>query len=258
MKPEENTEKMSLENSIKDVIQQKLSDGTVEKIIAEQFEKGMNVAIGDLFGHFGSMQKVIKEKIEGIMVPAISRYDFSNHLIKLDSILTEIINSTALVDNKKLLENFKDLMIEDEKHKVIKVSELFGMWCNYVSENIDTDGLEVNFDDSPSYEYVEVTMVVEHAEGRSWSDIKRANIIFECQHDEQTNFIIPISNWSKIDADKWDIDLKIGSDIDSLRYLSSFEVFLLKLKRGLCRIVLDEEEMETEVSPEAEPEADYR
>ncbi|WP_304508954.1 hypothetical protein [Anaerotignum sp.] len=248
---------MNLEESIKDVIQQKLSDGTIEKIIAEKLESGVSNAMEKLFRSYGDVGEVIEKKIKEIMIPAIERHDFSAHLIKLDSILTEIVNSTALVDNKKLLENFKELMIEDESRRVIKVSELFGMWCNYVAKEVETNGLEVVFDDGPSYEYVDVTMVVEHEEGRGWSDIKKANIIFECEHDENMNFLIPISNWSRFDGEKWDIDFKLGSDIESLRHMSGFEVTLLKLKRGFCKIVLDEEEMEESVSPEAEPEADW-
>ncbi len=248
---------MNLEESIKGVLQEKLSDGTLEKIVAEQFEKGMTTAISNLVGHFGSVNKAIEKKVEEIMIPAIDRHDFSTHLVKLDSILSDIINSTALVDNKKLLGNFKELMIEDESRRVIKVSELFGMWCNFVSKEVETNGLEVVFDDGPSYEDVEVTMTVEHEEGRSWSDLKKANIIFECEHDEKMSVLIPISNWAKFDGGKWDMDSKQPADINSLRYMSSFEVLLLKLKRGFCKIQLDIKEMEECVSPEAEPEADY-
>ncbi|KXL54412.1 hypothetical protein CLNEO_05180 [Anaerotignum neopropionicum] len=249
---------MNLEESIKSITEQKLSDGTIEKIISEQFEKGVNTAVSDLLGHYGAVNKVIKAKVEEIMVPALERYDFSSYLVKLDSVLTEIINSTALVENKKLLENFKELMIEDERIKAIKVSELFGKWCNYVAAEVETSGLEVNCEDGePSYENVEVTMTVEHEEGRAWSDLKKANIIFECEHDEKMNVLIPIHNWEKYDGNGWDIELKIDPDINNLRYLNSFEILLLKLKRGFCKIVLDEEEMEEEVSPEAEPEADW-
>lgn len=246
---------MNLEDSVKDVIQQKLSDGTIEKIIEEKMEKGISEAMGDLFRSYGDVGEVIKKKVKEVMVPAIEKHDFSDHIVKLDTVLTEIVNSTALVENKKLLENFKELMIEDETKKVIKVSELFGEWCNYVAKEVDTDGLAVEFDDGPSYEGVDVTMVVEHGEGREWSRFENANIVFECEHDDKMNILIPISKWTG--DKKWNIGYKQEATLDNLKYLNKFEVFVLKLKRMFCELELDEEEIEESVSPESEPEASF-
>jgi len=248
---------MNLEDSVKDVIQQKLTDGTIEKIIAAKLEKGINDAMDDLFRSYGEIGKAIKGKVKAVMIPAIETYDFSNYIVKLDTVLTEIVNSTALIENKKLLENFKELMIEDNTKKIIKVSELFGKWCNYVAKEVDTDGLNVEFDDEPSYEDVDVTMTIEHEEGREWSNFQKANIIFECEHDEKMNILIPISRWTDIDGETWDTDFKQEPTINSLKYLSDFEIFLIKLKRNFCRIELDEETIEDDITPEAEPEATF-
>lgn len=248
---------MNLENSVKSVIEEKLNDGTVERIIAEKFEKGLDDAIGNLFRTYGDINELIKDKVKAVLVPSIENRDFSDYVVKLDDVLTKIVNSTVLVDNKTLLSNFKELMVEDERKKVIKVSEIFTQWCEYVAEKVDTDGLKVDYDDEPSYEYVNVTMVVEHEEGRTWSDFERANIIFECEHDEKMNFIIPISRWKKYDADKWSIDLVTSPVITNLKYMSSFEVFMLKLNRMLTKIELDEEEIEEDIKPEAQPEVSW-
>lgn len=248
---------MNLENSVKSVIEEKLNDGTVERIIAEKFEKGLDDAIGSLFGIYGDISELIKDKVKTVLVPAIENRDFSDYVVKLDAVLTQIVNSTVLVDNKTLLSNFKELMIEDKKKRVIKVSEIFQEWCNYVAKEVETDGLEVICDDEPSYEDVNVTMVVEHEEGRAWSDLKKANIFFECEHDETMNFSIPISKWGKFDEGNWTIDLVISPDISNWRYMSSFEIFLLKLKRMFIKIELDEEEIEEYVEPEAQPEINW-
>lgn len=243
---------MNLDENMRTVIEKKLSDSNFEKIIADQLEQCVSGIIKDLLREYGDVGEVIKKKIKDVMLPAIERHDFTDYVVKLDTVLTEIVNNTALVENRKLLENFKYLMIEDGA-KTIKASELFKRWCNYVSENVETAGLEVNFDDGSSYESVAVSMVVEQAEGRSWSDIHKASIIFECPHDETMNVLLPISNWTTIDGNNWSIDYKQTADIDTLRYLSSFEVFLLRLKRGFCKIELDVCEIEEEVIPVEEP-----
>ena len=247
---------MNLEESIKDVIQSKLSDGTIEKIISDKLEKGINDAMDDLFRSYGDIGKVIKDKAKEVMIPAIENHDFSDHIVKLDTILTEIVNKTALTENQKLLENFKELMLEEDM-KVIKSSELFERYCKYVAANVDTSKLEVYTDDTPTYEAVHCTMEIEYEERRSWSDFEKANIVFECEEDEEMNFIIPISRWQKFDGDNWDIDYKTSPVIESLRYMKDFEIFLAKLKRCFCKLVIDDSSEDDYVTPEAEPEVTF-
>lgn len=246
---------MNLEESIKDVIQTKLSDGTIEKIISEKLEKGINDAMDDLFRSYGDVGKVIKAKATEVLVPAIEIHDFADHIVKLDTVLTEIVNKTSLTENQKLLENFKELMIEDEEKKIINTSELFERYCKYVAANVDTSDLEVEREDGdPYYESVHCTMEVEYEEGHSWSDFKKANVVFECEEDEQMNFILPISRWDRYDEpNKWDMDYKSNPTLDSLRFLSDFEVLLTKLKRCFCKLVVDKQYEDDYVTPDAEP-----
>lgn len=247
---------MNLEESISGVIQKKLSDGTIEDIIAAKLEKGINEAMDDLFRSYGDVGKVIKEKVASVMVPAIEGHDFSDYLIKLDTILTEILNNTSIPDNRKILENFKTLMIEDTT-KCIAASELFKRWCDYVAENVSTRNLEVYFEDGPTYEPVDCSMHIEYEKGYSWSSFENAKIIFECLQDEEMNFCIPISRRKKLDGDNWDIDYKEDPTINSLRFVSDFEIILLKLKRSFCKLMIDDEDIEEEIEPEAEPEASF-
>lgn len=141
---------MNLENGIKDVISKKLEDGIIEKLIGEQLEKGIVKALGDILGNYGDVTKIIKEKITSVMVPYLEKYDYSKYLVKLDTILVDVLKSSAL-ENKNLLTNFKELMVVDEVKKSIKTSELFEIRGNYVKENVETSELEVEYDDGPSY-----------------------------------------------------------------------------------------------------------
>lgn len=77
---------MSLENSIKDVIANKLEDGTVEKLVSEQLEKGVTNALDNLFRSYGDITKVIEEKVKSVMVPYLVSYDYSQYIVKLDSV----------------------------------------------------------------------------------------------------------------------------------------------------------------------------
>jgi hypothetical protein len=246
---------MSIENKVKDVIAQKLEEGIIEKLVAENLEKGINKALENLMGNYGDVTKVIQDKIKEVMVGYLSSYDYSKYIIKLDHVLTEILNNTAL-DHKKMLENFKELMVSQELPKVVKVSDIFEEFKKYVAKNVDTSNLEVDTDDTPRYKDVAVTMEVEHEEKRSWSssDFQAAKVIFECDKDEKVNREIRLSKFMKY---PWHLRVEIDSSLDSLRHLDEFSIYLLKLKQGGVDIEIDSEFLEDEVEPEAEPEATF-
>lgn len=243
---------MNLENSIKDTIAKKLEDGTVEKLISEQLEKGINKVLESLLGHYGDVNKVIEEKIKSVMVPYLEGYDYSEYIIKLDTVLVEILQNTAL-GNKKILENFKHLA-SYEKVEEIKISEIFEKWKDYVSKEIDTSNLEIDYDDGVSYEYPEVTLEVEYEEDRDWSSFKNAKIIFECEKDEEMNVEIRISKFMDYD---WTITSQSIQDISSLRHLNEFSIFLMNLAQSGTKIIIDVEYENDEVEVEAEPEASF-
>lgn len=247
---------MSLENSIKDVIAKKLEDGTVEKLIEQQFEKGVANALDSLFRSYGDVTKVIEEKVKSVMIPYLETYDYSEYIVKLDSVLVDVLKSSAL-ENKRLLQNFKDLMITEEL-KTIKVTELYERWMKYVAINVDTNGLKVCFEDGPpTYESVEVSFEVDYNEERSWSEMKHAVLVFECERDDNLNYEMKISSWPKYDKGQWTIDNKSVHDINSLRSLDEFALFLMKLQQNGTKLILDSNGDSDEVEPEAEPEASF-
>jgi len=246
---------MNLEASIKDVIGKKLQDGTVEKLIEEQVERGIEKALKDLFGSFGDVNKVIEQQLKSVMVPYLEKYDYSEYITKLDSVLVDVLQSSSL-ENKKMLENFKELMTP-ETEKSIKVTDLFDRWKKYVSENIDTDDLDIDYDDGPTYEYVDVSLEVEYSEERSWSSFEHAIIVFECEHDEKMNIQVPIHRWEKFDKEEWTIDYKSPHDLGSLKNINELEVFLMKMNQNRTKIILDEDMVHDDVLPEKEPEASF-
>lgn len=248
-------EKVSIENSIKDVITQKLEDGMIEKLIAEQLENGVKNALKDLLGSYGDVTKIIKDKVKSVMIPYLESYDYSEYITKLDNVLVEVLQNTT-VDNKKLLTNFKELMIED-KMETVKVTELFDIWIKRVAKNVETDGLEIDYDDEPSYECVNVRFEVQEDEGRDWSSFKYATLFFECDHDKEMNFAIRLSRYTKSSREGWNIEYKRTHEISSLRYINEFEVLLMKLTQNGTRLILDSEWEEDEVRPEKEPEVSF-
>lgn len=249
---------MNLENSIKDVISKKMQDGTVEKIVEKELVNGVTNAVGNLFRSYGDLTKIIEEKVKSVMIPYLETYDYSEYIIKLDSVLVEVLKSSAL-ENKRLLENFKELMTEEEPDKTIKLSDIFESWKKQVAKEIETDDLNIDYDsDEPTYENVEVSFEVIIDESPSWSSIERATVVFECEHDEKVNTEFRIIRSKDVDGEAWTItyDHPIYN-INSLRHLNEFDIFLMKIRQNFTKIILDDKFGEDVVTPEAMPELSY-
>lgn len=239
---------MNIENEIKSVIETKLQEGIIEQLVAENLEKGINTALSHLMGSYGDVTKIIESKIKEVMVEQLSRYDYSKYITKLDYVLTEILKNTVL-DNKKILENFKEFMVDTEIPRNIKVTDIFEEYCKYVAENVDTSDLEVDTDDEPAYEHVEVTFKVIEHEKSSRSSYTDYTLVFECEKDESMNFEIKLNRWRN--GKYCHILGDSACDIQSLRYMNDFKIFLLKLKQKAVCIEIDSDSGEEEVQPEA-------
>ena len=246
---------MDFEQKIMSVLNEKMNDGTVEKIIEEKLKKGISEALDNVFGYRGEVKEAIESKIKEVIVPVIERHDFNQYMVKLDSLLTEIVNGTNLNDNKRILENFKSLM-KDQEYKEIELSNVFEKYCEHVAKNVDTGNLDADCEDGePYYQNVTARMEVEH-EDKGWfkSSFDDCIVKFICEEDEDLNCQIKL--YKKDKEHKWDI-LKSGNaiDINSLKYVSDFEIFLSVLKRGFVKIILDTESEENyDIEPEEKPE----
>ena len=245
----------SFEQKITNVVNEKLNDGTVEKLVEQYIEKGISEALGSVFSWSGEGKKLIEKKLNETIVPVIERHDFNQYLIKMDAALTEIINATVLADNKRILENFKELMKEPET-KEIKLSDIFERYCQHVAENISTEDLEAYCEDGdPYYEHVSASMEVEH-EDKGWfkSSFNDCIVKFTCEKDEDLNCQIKL--YKRTDNENWKFYCYGDSiDINSLRNLSDFEVFLMTLNRGFVNIIMDEEiDYDDDIEPEEKPE----
>ena len=239
---------MNIEQEVQSVIEKKLEDGTIAKAIEEEFEKSIKNSVDDLFSRYGDVTKVLKKKIEEVMVERIESRDFSRYLVKFDTLLNEFIEKAA-GENLKLAENFKGLLLEEPIEK-IDLSVIYNKWKKHVAENVETDGLDT--DSYSSYEAVEVKMKVEVEEERSWSSFRYATVYFECEHDEEMNLAIRLSCYKE----KWDIlHHGRGVNIRSLRGLGELEIFLMRLSQDDTEIVLDIDDEWDEVIPVKEPES---
>lgn len=246
-----------MKNEILKIAGEVLTDEDVNEIIKEKFKDAVRDACDRAFG-WGDIKRSIEKKIEEVMIPYIEGRDFSEFLPKLDTVLTEIVNSDNCIGEKKIIENFQFLMTEPE-YKEIKLTDIFKKWINYCESKIDTYGLEICYDDGISYCPVECTMEFNEDENRSWSAFKYADVAFQNEHDENLNVEIRLCKYdgSTREDEGYTMSLHKSVNISSLRYISEFELLLMRLERAGTKIIIDSEYETDEIQPDKEPEATF-
>ena len=251
-----------IENVIIDAVKESLESGMIERIIREKVQKALEESINDAF-RWGSndARKALDTKINEILVPAIEQRDFSQFIPKLDTILTDICNQTALMDNKKILENFRYLMVEPQGD-TINLSDVFKQYKDFVAANISTYGREVNTEETPHYEDVNVRIEVEKDENRTYSYkesyVLHFSVVDEDEEDEEAlNRDITVWRMKNSRIEGYELDYGVAPEVKGLRYMDKFEVFLLRLVRASIRVLIDIEDDEDWVRPDDEPEASF-
>ena len=183
----------------------------------------------------------------------------SAYIVKLDTVLTEIVNKSNLVDNKQMLENFQYLMKEPQITEM-KLTDLFKEYKKFVARNMDTYDRKVEWDESPEYEAMTAFFEFEEDRERSWSSFKYATIDFtvdEEKQQEELNRTIRLSKWDGDRKDGWEIRVDTTPNLNSLRNLHEFDLLLLKLQRADVRIIADELSYEDYVYSDTKPEPTY-
>ncbi|SKA13753.1 hypothetical protein SAMN02745116_02543 [Pilibacter termitis] len=234
-----------MEKQIQKAIEKNLNSGKIEEIVSEQFEKAIKDIVQGLF-RWGDVHVSIEEKIKSVLLPAIDSYDYSKYIVTLDEVLQEILKQNAL-PHKKLIENFKKLMIPVEI-KEIKLSDVFNEYKKFVSKNVETSELEVDYDDEPSYEEVEVSLEV--LRNGAFSN-KVTGINFTCEKDENMNVYVATSDY--FSDDKVYISYETPKELKALRYMNDFDVFILSLEQNDVKIIIDVEELEDFAEIEEKP-----
>lgn len=248
----------NFDEDIKRITDEIMQDGTIEKILREKVEKGFFEAIDSAF-QWGKLKDAIKKRVEEILVPYVESYDMSAYIIKLDTVLTDIVNQTSLQDNAKILENFQKLMIEPEI-EFVTLQDIFEEYKKYVSKNMETSGRTVEYDEEPYYEPIGVTAEIVEDE-RSWGSFKHAVLelaVDEEEQQENLNFSIRLSRWKSVYEKKgYELVYDVAPSIRGMRRLDDFEIYILRLARAGVRLLDDTLYDDDSVVAENKPEPTY-
>lgn len=249
----------NFDEDIKRIADELTKDGTVDKIIREKVRKGFEDAIDSAF-RWGELKEAIANRVKEVMVPCIERYDMSDYIVKLDTVLTDIVNHTGLEENARILENFRSLMIEPQERE-ITLEQIFDRYKKHVSKNMLTVGREVVYDGEPYYEPMGVTAGIEEEDDRTWSCFQHAVLELAVEEEgqqEELNVSIRLFRWKEDRERGYEIFYDVPLSVKGLQRLSDFEIYLLRLSRAGVRLLDDVKEDFDEVVAEEMPEPAYQ
>ena len=248
----------TLEQIIQESVTEVLSGDSFQTMVQEALQKEIKKSIENAFGYGGEAKKLLDSKIKEVIVPAIERHDFNNYLVKVENVLTDIVNSTNLVDNKVILDNFKDLMCEEELKlgTEINITTIFEQWGSYVERTIEGHHLDARFDDGePYYAAIEVKMEVIPQDKYFSSIFDDVTVRFICEEDKDLNFEMKLYKYANKNEHYNILATTFSDNIADLRNLDEFEIFISKIKRAQCKVVVDKENDTMELTEfEAKPE----
>lgn len=284
---DEKNEKESIQNpqieqtieqkSAQEIITDKLNGGIIERAIEEQLDQTVKKVVNDLFGTHGDITREIQKQLRATMSPYIEKYDFGVYSTKLEHLLNELVKN--ITNNQTtVIKNIKEIM-GVEPVKEIKTSELFDKYTEFISDTIETDKLEIDEDDTPSYAPLNAHMETTERSSYSSSCEKKA-IEFTCEEDEELNISVVIRRWTdSFLGNDWTIDsierttrdgktvyafqtqdnkediTDLQLPMNNLRNLTDLDVYLLKLHYDNTSIIIDETEISDDcVEVKAEPE----
>lgn len=235
-----------------------LASGDVEEIMRRKMHEGFESAIESAF-KWGELRRAIENRVKDVLVPYVERYDMGAYVVKLDEVLAQIVEQSALADNRRLLENFKNLMVEPVEG-TITLESLFDSYCEFVAENVDVSGLEVDTEDEPTYEPVNaLAEVVEDERPLLFaSSFENANLYLHVDGSEDLCFGVRLTRWKHDCEDGFTISYDAVPTVPGLSAISGFEVQLLRLQKSRVRLVCGERLLEASVTPNRTPDISFQ
>lgn len=239
-----------MQEIIKKVYNEKLNDGTIEKIVADKIDEMVKSCCDDLFKWNGIIKKQMEEKLKEVMSTVVENSDFSQYVQKLTYIINQVLPETALQDYKNIGEAIestcgsKALSYKD----TVKLSDIFKAYCEYVEEETfsecDFDDDDIH-DDGEGKKYVELTLKMDVG---NYINFYIDGRYITMDYKDREDYAFRLRKWSSSNHVSYDKKIPL----DELRYISKFEMYLIMLSNNNVKIEFDCNDEECEVECEIE------
>lgn len=239
-----------MQDIINRVYENKLKDGTVERIVSEHFDKMIGDICNSQMGWNGEAKKALEERLKPLMLEAIEGSDLSALVEKITMAINAGIKGSPLegfndlISGTKRLFGANEIISKYKGRKSVSVSDIFAEYQEFISKQYtesDFETSEILYDDGKGA-YVDCSMSVE-------DDTERYSF-------RKNGYIVELTNEKSSDDKSTDIKFRLSWNYDNsrlhiesdfrslsisdLRYMPPFILFLSWLENDYTKIELDE------------------
>ena len=249
-----------MESLIKKVFNEKLNDGTIEKIVSEKIEEMISSILKDQMSWSGQVKKALEERLKPIMLEAVANCDLSQTAAIVTDLLNSAVKTSPVHLIKDTYDGIKTLFATNEEAKdisfgkTVKLSEIFKVYTKsltyktYYDSDLEKKDIAVNdnYDEGGKYAYIDASMEVERIiKENYWSSKKTKYQVTLHNNYEDKDIVFNIS-------ESYDETLRIDIDTNNmllaeLRHLPQIFLYLIQLKSNWCNIQIDTESEVDEV-----------
>ena len=257
--PDQKLVENELSNAIEAAVASALENGTIQQIIDDHVSKMLKDVVGDAC-RWGKVRDAMRAKVDDLFIPVIEKYDLAACNVKLEMLLDQLIEESAVEERRKILENARLLTSSDNVPDDIDLEWLFNKYCDFVSSEFDCSGREV---EDGCYNPIHVEATVERT-SHPHSLFEEVTVTFAPNDSDDPNDecerlakSFHMSRYKSTQDDGYLLDGFHDLSIHDLKTLDMFDTVVATVASSAKRIsadTWDDKNLWTDVVPDAEPE----
>lgn len=227
-------------------LEEKMSDGSFEKILDEYIDKSIRYTLEDLFKHDrwdeeknGEGYKYIDKTISPLVMKVLDESDLEKVAENTKVAINELVNQCSVAQTGEAIGRFLGLFDENEGRRIeimsdYSLKDIFEKYKDFVQSIIDKEWLEENdieFELDEGEACVGVSCSVEDVQTEgSWSTIKDLKLVKFMVNESEDNDFFEQMFLRKDYKGRWCISLtKNQFGLDDIKSLTKFNMFMYYL-----------------------------
>lgn len=262
-----------LDNIIQKKLEEKLTNGEIEKTVSNALDKCIDEIINDMFSRYNSsLRGELIEKLQPVLSNAIANSTVEGLSSKLTLLINKIMEGKEITSIDEECDNYSNLkeVTGNNAYKFdqeIKLSEIFKMYKDFVekkAENLSYNTDELEYDDGEANVYwnLELEELDEDEENKHSYFSSNRYRIFKLSarpenddniEEDEYNFDIKFKIYKNYN-DKCRLQLLGELNINDLIHAPKFILDLYQISNKCCTIIIDKAHFSDDVCVSVEQE----
>lgn len=250
-----------MEQMIQRVFQEKMQDGTAEKIISRCVVEMIEGAVKNLTGYGSPLRKQLEERITPVLDNALRATDLSEYTTSISQIIKQAMAQTNLGAYAEVCKSVQAIAGTPKVvyGQTVKVTQIFAEYMEWLKDHFERDDFDAEdiceWDAGQSVIYLGCSLNVERmAEGEGYFSTPVWLVTLDNEASHKETYGGPTKLQFTLRKSFSDEKLYVNTDmaglrIDDLVKINRFSVYMMQLASRLVAIDIDSyhEETDTEL-----------